>query len=269
MSINIIKEEIGRLLETIAEQNLIIQSYEKNIPLIELDIILDNLRKLYNRYYELSKIQTGEISREAAPLAVEHTPLVKAEPAPEVVKQVEEQPVSPPPVVMPAPEPEIIPEVVEVPAEPEPVKAEIAAPPVKQPEPVNPPQPKKSEDKKKATTGDLFGAAPTLADKFKDEKVFLNDSMTGSKKDQSVGARMQKNKISDLKAAIGINEKFLFINELFKGDMQRYSDSINLINSQSGREEAELILNQLIGQLSWKEESDAFQKFFELFNRRF
>ena len=54
MEKNIIKEEIVEILEVIVEQSEVISSYEKQIPQIEIDIILSNIRDLY-RNSRLSK----------------------------------------------------------------------------------------------------------------------------------------------------------------------------------------------------------------------
>ena len=53
----------------------------------------------------------------------------------------------------------------------------------------------------------------------------------------SIAERMQKSSISNIREAIGINEKFLFINELFNGDLGRYNkilDDINELPTKKG-----------------------------------
>jgi len=67
------------------------------------------------------------------------------------------------------------------------------------------------------STIDLFTttAEPTLGDKLKtDEQPTIADKIT-------------KSTINELREAIGINEKFLFINELFNGDLNRYNKIID------------------------------------------
>lgn len=267
MSSHIIKEEIVRLLEVIEEQTLIIHAYEKYIPQIELDLIMENVRKLYSRFHELNKINAGDSPRvkvstmeevkneEKKVEVIEKTPAA-VEPAP--MKHAEEK--IPTPSI---PEP-VIEAVAEIPAN---IIETAPIPPVEAS--VEPSPHPKAKETKKTGTADLFGASPTIADKYKEDKKYINDSVAGTQKDQSLGARLQKNKVTDLKAAIGINEKFLFINELFKGDMQKYLDAINLLNTQPGLEEAEVILEQLVKQHQWEADSDAFVKFLSLFNRRF
>ena len=47
----------------------------------------------------------------------------------------------------------------------------------------------------------------------------LGEKMMGE--DRSLAAKLQQNPVQDLKAAIGINDKFLFVNELFGGSMEK------------------------------------------------
>ena len=69
---------------------------------------------------------------------------------------------------------------------------------------------------------------------------------------------MQRNAIKDLKAAIGINEKFLFINELFKGNMKEYNDSIFKLNEYKSLEEAVQFLDELKEKHKWDSDMVAY-----------
>ena len=52
----IIREEIQWLLEAIAEQFEAINAYEDKIPQIEFDIIMENIRKLYENLHLLNRV---------------------------------------------------------------------------------------------------------------------------------------------------------------------------------------------------------------------
>jgi len=67
-------------------------------------------------------------------------------------------------------------------------------------------------------TLDLFTATKTIADTFQNGT------------DNSVAARMQHNPIKDIKTAIGINDKFLFINTIFRGEISAYNKAIDRLN---------------------------------------
>ena len=58
----------------------------------------------------------------------------------------------------------------------------------------------------------------SLNDKLKEEKV-------------EVGHRLKEHPVKDLKKAIGINDRFVFINELFRGDEVMYERSLKTINA--------------------------------------
>jgi len=76
--------------------------------------------------------------------------------------------------------------------------------------------------------------------------------------------------IKDLKKAIGINDQYLFINELFRGDQTMYERSIKTINSFNIYGEAELwIKRELKLKLGWNESSDVVRLFDQLVRRRF
>lgn len=75
--------------------------------------------------------------------------------------------------------------------------------------------------------------------------------------------------MNDLRQSIGINEKFLFINELFNGDMGRYNKAIDELNELKTLKGAEIFLLELKVQNQWDSELDAFLKLKDLTERKF
>jgi hypothetical protein len=76
--------------------------------------------------------------------------------------------------------------------------------------------------------------------------------------------------VKDLRKAIGINDRFLFISELFRGDEVMYERSIKTINSFSIFPEAEYwISRELKTKLGWSNDHSAVQHFDQLVKRRF
>jgi hypothetical protein len=76
--------------------------------------------------------------------------------------------------------------------------------------------------------------------------------------------------IKDLKKAIGINDRYLYINELFRGDEAMYERSIKTINNFSIFAEAEFwIRRELKLKIGWKDEDPAVKQFDQLIRRRF
>ncbi len=109
------------------------------------------------------------------------------------------------------------------------------------------------------TTLDLFSEASPET---------LGDMLTPTEK-PAVADSLQMSSINDLREAIGINDKFLFINELFNGDLERYNKVIDELNSFSGYSGAQTYLTELQVQYQWKENGQAYQKLNILLERKF
>jgi hypothetical protein len=76
--------------------------------------------------------------------------------------------------------------------------------------------------------------------------------------------------IKDLKAAIGINDKFQFIQELFGGDEKDFESSLKTINAFNIYAEAQFwIKKELRIKHNWEEESTVVKAFDQLIKRRF
>ncbi len=96
----------------------------------------------------------------------------------------------------------------------------------------------------------------------------LNDKLKQSRID--LGETLTEIPIRDLKKAIGINDRFLFINELFRGDENMYERSIKTINSFSILPEAEYwIQRELKVKLAWNDGNETVKQFTQLVKRRF
>jgi len=89
------------------------------------------------------------------------------------------------------------------------------------------------------------------------------------REDHSLAARLQQNPVRDLKSVIGINDKFLFVNELFGGSMEKYNKSIENLNDLKTMNGAMIYLNELKIELQWNNSNDAYKKLAELVRRKF
>ena len=100
------------------------------------------------------------------------------------------------------------------------------------------------------------------------EKEDFNNKLKENKTE--VAAILQGTPVKDLRKAIGINDRYLFINELFRGDETMYERSIKTINSFNIYPEAEYwIQRELKVKLGWLEEVEAVKIFDQLVKRRF
>ena len=96
----------------------------------------------------------------------------------------------------------------------------------------------------------------------------LNDKLKENRVE--VGHVVAEHPIKDLKKAIGINDRHIFINELFRGDEVMYERSLKTINGFRIFAEAEYwIERELKVKLGWEEHKDTTRHFYQLIKRRF
>lgn len=87
--------------------------------------------------------------------------------------------------------------------------------------------------------------------------------------DNSLAAKLQNRPVGDLRSAIGINDKFLFVNELFSGSMEKYNRSIEILNDIQTYNGALIYLNELKVELQWNSNNVAYKKLAELVKLKF
>lgn len=96
----------------------------------------------------------------------------------------------------------------------------------------------------------------------------LNDRLKQARIE--LGEVLKEVPIRDLRKAIGVNDRFVFINDLFRGDEAMYERSIKTINSLHVFSEAEYwIKRELIVKVGWDANSEIVKYFFQLVKRRF
>jgi len=226
----ILREEIQWLLEAITEQFEAINAYEDKIPQIEFDIIMENIRKLYENLHLLNRI--GDSFRHFNPAQTE-TPAIK----PLVPVSNERDQTSKPDKELAA-QPVVK------------IKVETASPGTVEKEHHQPP--------KGLSEIDLFTTESIeFSEKLKEtrEKNYASERLSSQRK--------------ELKATISINEKFLFINELFDGNLREYNITIETLNGFSELRQALEFLDLLRLKNLWESESVAFKRLRELVEQKF
>ena len=87
---------------------------------------------------------------------------------------------------------------------------------------------------------------------------------------KEVAEKIALQPIKDLRAAIGINDKFQFMEELFNKDEALFESSIKTINAYKNFAEAQFWIKQnLRNKFNWEEESATVIAFDQLVKRRF
>ncbi|SER57605.1 hypothetical protein SAMN04488023_111113 [Pedobacter rhizosphaerae] len=94
----------------------------------------------------------------------------------------------------------------------------------------------------------------------------LNDLLAKSNSPQET----VKAPIADLKQAINLNEKLLFIKDLFNGYNLAYSEAIDIVNKMNSFEAADSFLqSNYAAKNNWANKQSTVDQFYEVLNRRF
>lgn len=299
MEYSSLKDKIILLLEKIVERNNFLNS-DKQLSLLEIDILMADMRELYDVYSQIRQ-QVENKDGDGGELAYAEEPSRKEPPSERTTEKVAEEPKPTPAEAQKeeeAPEVEqnnpveedegnaepIMEEPVEETEEnnenpqPEEEKQEVKQEPVVEKEQVQEPasevKPKEPEVNKPSTVGEKFendSDNQAIGEMLGSIENSLHDKISGSKEDVSIGARMQQKSISSLKDAIGVNEKFLFINELFNGNIQDYNEAIDKLNNFGDINEAFEYINGLTARFAWDGNRSAttIEKFASLVQRRY
>jgi len=116
------------------------------------------------------------------------------------------------------------------------------------------PEPIGADANKKET---LFDKAASLYDKI------------AKPIDKSIASQASKQPISNIKAAIGINEKFTYLKELFKNNITDYNESLEKLNNFDNYAAAEDYFQELKSKFNWNPDSKSFQGLADLMGRRY
>ncbi len=115
-----------------------------------------------------------------------------------------------------------------------------------------------------------IAAKPTsIGDKFRNEKPSLNEIVSGFKPDSSIGMKLQNESITDLMKSIDMNNKFLFVKELFKGNGSAFTEEINNLNNYSKLDGALRYLDKIKDKYHWDEKSEAYYQLYHLILRKY
>jgi len=281
-----IKDRIVQLLSDVVERSKAINQSSDTPLNLEVDLIMEDLRLLYRDFEWLRKQISGNDGLTPSNAAEVSKPNVTeasepSEPAGQEVQMiVEAKPLAE--EFIPAEQPQsTIEDAKEVvrPAVPEPVRATApAAIAVNLDSTLRDQVVSAGMESQNQTTSSLGNPTPEMipsipqpaanigspgitktriADRFVSEDNSLHKRLATQKEDRSLGARLQMTPINNLKDAIGVNEKFLFINELFGGNIQVYNEAIVKLNAFQNIDQSFEYLNELGKTLEWDENRSA------------
>jgi len=139
---------------------------------------------------------------------------------------------------------------------------------------LNEQMPKQNENSHK-TIGDIFeqktdnsnDTPKTIGEKYEQQKSIF-DNISASVKQEDITSQFKQNNV-DLRTAIGVNEKFMFINDLFSGNLREYTDFIQKLNEAESSEKAIEILMRTKEEKRWVANSLSFTTLKEIMIKKF
>lgn len=228
------KHTIDILSENIKELAFIIDGFaaNKRIPALELDLVLAKTRNLYDVLLMLKKYAVLEYNQELSePAENKSTPASENEMKKEEIKTEKA------------------------------IDSDLAGleiPKSKAPNPA--PADSKNE------TDENTVAPKILSDRFKKQPNSLHDDLIQSKPYYDLSAKLQSKPLANIPSAIGINERFSFIQELFQGNTDKYNKTMQVLNDALDFNEA---YNYIIENFQWDMDSVLVQKILDLIRRKF
>ncbi|MCU0455404.1 MAG: hypothetical protein MUE74_03805 [Bacteroidales bacterium] len=123
-----------------------------------------------------------------------------------------------------------------------------------------------STKKEVEENAEIIHQAGILADTFGTVSDSLNEKLGGLRADDNVPDYLRGKPLTSLKEAIGINDRFLFIRELFGGNAESYSLAISKLDEASCLSDARALFTDFT---HGKAESEAAKQLFDLVKRKY
>jgi hypothetical protein len=238
MDKKILMNEILTLLNKVNRQAQILV-HLPNMARIDVDLLLAEIRQVYDKTLDLQiKIEN---TREEP--KTENKNMSPYAPVPETISHptVHTASIIEEPVLFPEPEVEKPAPTVEFEYIPTPV---VVTPPPVIPTPV---------------------ATPTSSSQPKS----VHEAYEEQNADHSIVSSLQYNPINDLRSAIGISDKFLIMNQLFKGSLEQYNGAIERLNNFFSYKDADIFIGSLKILHDWADNLPAIEKLQHFVKRRY
>lgn len=241
-----------------------------DLSTIERDLLLKRIQELYEVVLlsetdeEKQEKQKTPISKQPTPTPVIETAKIEPPKVEQKIERAKPQPVAPPPVIQ-APKPQ--PTIAEQP------KPKLQPVVIETPKPIKIEKPK-VEEKPIYTEPVRKEQAKVVADKpisnqnTSEEIIELFEFKSAT----DLSEKLSDSPIKDLKASMSINERFLTISELFKGNAARYNEVLEVLNGLSTFEQAKsYLIRVVIPEFDWTAEKKQglAKRFIKKVNRRF
>jgi hypothetical protein len=109
-------------------------------------------------------------------------------------------------------------------------------------------------------------AGGIIADTFDNMHDSLNEKLGSLRDDKDVTDYLKSKPLANLSQAIGVNDRFLFIREIFNGNSESYSQAIIKIDEAKDLSAAKELMQSYAGD---KVETEAGKQLLDLVKRKF
>ncbi len=264
-----IKESIIRSLDNIIDKTSNLEKFEEQIPQVELDIILKDIQQLYENYKLLAKINNRELEGEIEQQSI-NSIIEKSEQTFSKIKTISETLAKEETgKIYPDEENDqkneafkdtLVEDNKTIEKEQKPNVEEEAG----EEEIII----EQYEQQIKQPVSQEMGSE-TVADKYKNIPQSLNERLRTTATDNSIAAKLQQDPIKELRSSIGLNEKILFVKELFNENNEEYRNVLSKLDSMPDLTTAMELVNALQLRYSWDDSKESYKLFINYIKRRF
>jgi len=227
------KNTLEAIIENVKEINTMVSgftNYDK-IPTIEMDLTLEKVRNLYDILLMLKQSLLREDNKTPEQISGSETASIKADKpgannGPQDVETGDE-----------------------IKDTPDSIEYEVSA--------------KSDLSEKKSAKAD--DNQKIISDRFKSQSTSIHDGFLKSEKYDDLSTKLKSKPITNIADAIGINDKFIFIKELFNGNEYTYKETIEVLNNATNFNDA---YNYLMGNFEWDMDNSLVQILLDLIRRK-
>jgi hypothetical protein len=103
-----------------------------------------------------------------------------------------------------------------------------------------------------------------------EQPLTINEILASQASQRTVSSQFAKQQVKDLKSLINLNDKLVFVRDLFNGYSLAYSEAIEILNRFESFESADNFLKQnYSSKNNWAEKQNVADKFYKILNQRF
>ena len=102
------------------------------------------------------------------------------------------------------------------------------------------------------------------------QPLTINEILSAQTSKSTLSSQFVQKQVKALKSLISLNDKLLFVRDLFNGYSLAYSEAVELLNRFDSIEAADNFLRQnYAAKNNWSEKQNVVDKFYEILNKRF